>query len=130
MCTFSFRNLYEHFIIVFNFIFSFVGTFFSYIGCCVFRKRIVSGVQPTGSIHLGNYLGAIKNWIALQVVFVVAVVLLDGALESFESNLCFLIYMLTSFINSLTIPPKLMSWQLFVWTSFHCCCSPSICDFV
>ncbi|CAK9158832.1 unnamed protein product [Ilex paraguariensis] len=29
-------------------------------------KRIVSGVQPTGSIHLGNYLGAIKNWIDLQ----------------------------------------------------------------
>ncbi|XP_019184951.1 PREDICTED: tryptophan--tRNA ligase, chloroplastic/mitochondrial-like [Ipomoea nil] len=30
------------------------------------KKRIVSGVQPTGSIHLGNYLGAIKNWIQLQ----------------------------------------------------------------
>ncbi|KAJ9701851.1 hypothetical protein PVL29_003877 [Vitis rotundifolia] len=30
------------------------------------RKRIVSGVQPTGTIHLGNYLGAIKNWIPLQ----------------------------------------------------------------
>ncbi|KAL8484379.1 hypothetical protein ACS0TY_026883 [Phlomoides rotata] len=30
------------------------------------KKRIVSGVQPTGSLHLGNYLGAIKNWIALQ----------------------------------------------------------------
>ncbi|XP_030947177.1 tryptophan--tRNA ligase, chloroplastic/mitochondrial [Quercus lobata] len=30
------------------------------------KKRIVSGVQPTGSIHLGNYLGAIKNWILLQ----------------------------------------------------------------
>ncbi|KAL0774296.1 hypothetical protein YC2023_054534 [Brassica napus] len=30
------------------------------------RKRVVSGVQPTGSIHLGNYLGAIKNWVALQ----------------------------------------------------------------
>lgn len=30
------------------------------------RKRIVSGVQPTGSIHLGNYLGAIKNWVSLQ----------------------------------------------------------------
>ncbi|XVF48590.1 hypothetical protein PTKIN_Ptkin03bG0202500 [Pterospermum kingtungense] len=30
------------------------------------RKRIVSGVQPTGAVHLGNYLGAIKNWIALQ----------------------------------------------------------------
>ncbi|KAM7490478.1 hypothetical protein LguiA_033399 [Lonicera macranthoides] len=30
------------------------------------RKRVVSGVQPTGSIHLGNYLGAIRNWIPLQ----------------------------------------------------------------
>ena len=28
--------------------------------------RIVSGIQPTGSIHLGNYLGAIKQWISLQ----------------------------------------------------------------
>ncbi|XP_042517772.1 tryptophan--tRNA ligase, chloroplastic/mitochondrial-like isoform X3 [Macadamia integrifolia] len=30
------------------------------------KKRVVSGVQPTGSLHLGNYLGAIKNWILLQ----------------------------------------------------------------
>ncbi|XP_020271834.1 tryptophan--tRNA ligase, chloroplastic/mitochondrial isoform X2 [Asparagus officinalis] len=30
------------------------------------KKRVVSGVQPTGSVHLGNYLGAIKNWISLQ----------------------------------------------------------------
>ncbi len=28
--------------------------------------RIVSGIQPTGNIHIGNYLGAIKQWIALQ----------------------------------------------------------------
>src|SRR3990167_6792376 len=28
--------------------------------------RIVSGIQPTGQIHIGNYLGAIKQWIALQ----------------------------------------------------------------
>lgn len=28
-------------------------------------KRIVSGVQPTGNIHLGNYLGAIKTWVPL-----------------------------------------------------------------
>ncbi|KAK1314477.1 hypothetical protein QJS10_CPA06g00828 [Acorus calamus] len=31
------------------------------------KKRVVSGVQPTGSIHLGNYLGAIKNWVSLQI---------------------------------------------------------------
>ncbi|XP_045799401.1 tryptophan--tRNA ligase, chloroplastic/mitochondrial [Trifolium pratense] len=30
------------------------------------KKRVASGVQPTGSIHLGNYFGAIKNWVALQ----------------------------------------------------------------
>ena len=26
------------------------------------KGRIFSGVQPTGNLHLGNYLGAIKNW--------------------------------------------------------------------
>jgi tryptophanyl-tRNA synthetase len=30
------------------------------------RKRVLSGVQPTGSIHLGNYFGAIKNYVKLQ----------------------------------------------------------------
>ena len=29
-------------------------------------KRIFSGIQPTGIPHLGNYLGAIRNWVALQ----------------------------------------------------------------
>lgn len=30
------------------------------------KKRVFSGVQPTGNIHLGNYLGAIRNWVAEQ----------------------------------------------------------------
>jgi tryptophanyl-tRNA synthetase len=30
------------------------------------KKRIFSGIQPSGNLHLGNYLGAIKNWVALQ----------------------------------------------------------------
>ncbi len=30
------------------------------------KKRIFSGAQPTGELHIGNYLGAIKNWVALQ----------------------------------------------------------------
>jgi tryptophanyl-tRNA synthetase len=29
-------------------------------------KRIFSGVQPTGNVHLGNYLGALRNWVELQ----------------------------------------------------------------
>ena len=32
-------------------------------------KRIFSGVQPTGNLHLGNYLGAIRNWVTLQESF-------------------------------------------------------------
>lgn len=30
------------------------------------KKRIFSGIQPSGNIHIGNYLGAIKNWVADQ----------------------------------------------------------------
>ena len=33
------------------------------------RPRIFSGVQPSGSLHIGNYLGALKNWAALQHEF-------------------------------------------------------------
>jgi tryptophanyl-tRNA synthetase len=29
-------------------------------------NRIFSGIKPTGNLHLGNYLGAIRNWVALQ----------------------------------------------------------------
>jgi tryptophanyl-tRNA synthetase len=29
-------------------------------------KRVFSGMQPTNGLHLGNYLGALKNWVALQ----------------------------------------------------------------
>ena len=30
------------------------------------RPRVLSGVQPTGALHLGNWLGAIRNWVDLQ----------------------------------------------------------------
>ena len=30
------------------------------------KHRILSGIQPTGNLHLGNYLGAIRNWVTLQ----------------------------------------------------------------
>ena len=28
--------------------------------------RVVSGIQPTDNLHLGNYLGAIRNWVKMQ----------------------------------------------------------------
>ena len=41
------------------------------------KKRVFSGVQPTGNLHLGNYLGAIKNFVELQkVTMTVYIVLL------------------------------------------------------
>ena len=33
------------------------------------NNRILSGIQPTGNLHLGNYLGAINNFVALQKKF-------------------------------------------------------------
>lgn len=33
------------------------------------RLRVLSGVQPTGDLHLGNYLGAIRNWVDLQETY-------------------------------------------------------------
>ena len=34
-----------------------------------FKQRVFSGVQPTGNLHLGNYLGAIKRFVAMQASF-------------------------------------------------------------
>ena len=30
------------------------------------KKRVLSGIQPTGSLHIGNYLGALKQWVINQ----------------------------------------------------------------
>ncbi len=36
---------------------------------------LVSGIQPTGNLHLGNYLGAIRNWVRMQELEIGAVAL-------------------------------------------------------
>ena len=33
------------------------------------RRRVFSGIQPSGNFHLGNYLGAIRNWVAQQDLY-------------------------------------------------------------
>ena len=33
------------------------------------KARVLSGVQPTGNLHIGNYLGALKNWVKIQYDF-------------------------------------------------------------
>ena len=44
------------------------------------EKRIFSGIQPTGNLHLGNYLGAIKNWVKLQADFSSIFSIVDGGI--------------------------------------------------
>ena len=29
-------------------------------------KRVLSGIQPSGNLHIGNYLGALRNWVRIQ----------------------------------------------------------------
>lgn len=38
----------------------------SFLEETVAKKTLFSGIQPTGNIHIGNYLGALRNWVALQ----------------------------------------------------------------
>src|SRR5216110_1924902 len=53
-------------------------------------KRVFSGIQPTGAIHVGNYIGAIRNWVKLQ--------------QQYESYFCIVDY------HAITVPyePKEM----------------------
>jgi tryptophanyl-tRNA synthetase len=48
---------------------------------------VLSGVQPTGRIHLGNYMGAIKNWVQLQEGYGVCVYL-EGAAAAVPAAVC------------------------------------------
>ncbi len=41
------------------------------------KKRVLSGVQPTGALHLGNWLGAIRNWVDLQKEYETYVCVVD-----------------------------------------------------
>ena len=49
-----------------------------------YKKRVFSGIQPTGKITIGNYLGAIKNWVAMQQQYDCLFCIVD--LHSLTSN--------------------------------------------
>ena len=50
------------------------------------KKIIFSGIQPSGALHIGNYLGAVKNWVSLQ--------------EKYESIFCIVD------LHAITVPQK------------------------
>ncbi|GAA7726069.1 tryptophan--tRNA ligase [Helicobacter pylori] len=59
------------------------------------KKRVFSGIQPTGQIHLGNYLGAIKHWVELQ--------------DEYENLFC----IVNSHAITLPIEPKFLKSQTY-----------------
>ncbi len=53
------------------------------------RKRILSGIQPSGTIHIGNYFGAIENWVRLMKDYdcFFTIVDLHAITQSYEPSL-------------------------------------------
>ena len=68
------------------------------------KARILSGVQPTGNLHLGNYLGAIINWVDLQ--------------KEFESFFCVVD------LHAITVPhnPKTLSQDTYNTAALYLAC--------
>ncbi|MCB0527185.1 MAG: tryptophan--tRNA ligase [Saprospiraceae bacterium] len=58
-------------------------------------KNIFSGIQPTGDLHLGNYFGAVKNWVQLQ--------------DEYECTYCVVDY------HSMTMPYKADQLRENIW---------------
>jgi tryptophanyl-tRNA synthetase len=58
------------------------------------KKRVFSGIQPSGNLHVGNYLGALKNWVAIQ--------------EGYENYFCIVD------LHALTVPqdPKVLRQKI------------------
>ena len=76
------------------------------------KKRILSGVQPTGDLHIGNWLGAINNWVKLQ--------------EQYETFLCVVdLHAITASYN-----PKELSQNTISTAALYVACGidPNICS--
>jgi len=72
------------------------------------KKRIFSGMRPTGRLHIGNYLGALQNWVSMQSEFDCVYCVVDiHALTSLEdtSELSFLTYEMVLDIMAAGIDP-------------------------
>jgi len=41
------------------------------------KKRVFSGIQPTGTMHVGNYIGAVRNWVTMQSEFECVIGIVD-----------------------------------------------------
>ncbi len=76
------------------------------------QLRVLSGVQPTGALHLGNWLGAIRNWVELQITHETFVCVVD--------------------LHAITVPhdPKRLSHETFSTAALYLACGmdPNNCS--
>ena len=76
------------------------------------KKRILSGVQPTGDLHIGNWLGAINNWVTLQ--------------EQYETFLCVVdLHAITAEYNPLELSKNTLSTAALY---IACGIDPDLCS--
>ena len=76
------------------------------------KKRILSGVQPTGDLHIGNWLGAINNWVKLQ--------------EQYETFLCVVdLHAITAEYNPLELSKNTLSTAALY---IACGIDPNLCS--
>lgn len=55
--------------------------------CAMSKQRVFSGIQPTGNLHLGNYLGAIRHWVKMQEAYETLYCIVDlHALTNFQQR--------------------------------------------
>ncbi|HAC63207.1 MAG TPA: tryptophan--tRNA ligase [Cyanothece sp. UBA12306] len=68
------------------------------------KQRVLSGVQPTGNLHLGNYLGAICNWVEIQ--------------ENYENFFCVVD------LHAITVPhnPKTLAQDTYTIAALYLAC--------
>ncbi len=72
------------------------------------KQRVLSGVQPTGNLHLGNYLGAIRNWVEIQ--------------EQYDNFFCVVD------LHAITVPhnPKTLAEDTYTIAALYLACGISL----
>lgn len=68
------------------------------------KQRVLSGIQPTGNMHLGNYFGAIRNWVEIQ--------------ENYDS------FLFMADLHAITVPhdPKLLAQNTYNAAATYLAC--------
>ena len=51
------------------------------------QKRVLTGIRPTGPLHLGHYAGTLENWVKLQYEYNCSFLIADYQVSDYADNL-------------------------------------------